>query len=551
MKRLGLQWQILLMFTPIICLALFATSFFTYYQARQALRQATARQLMDAAREATEKISLIISSISSQQFASKVNYLMVNQKNGFNQQGLPVDIYILDNQGEVHFAAAADGGQEPGLPQAVRQQVVRAREGWERQYWEGHNHALAFAQITEKEWVYLIVADEAAYLAPVNSIRRWSQAAGLAAILLTTLAALFIARQLARPLRHFRQIMAQVESGDLAARVVPGGSAETVTLALGFNSMLEHLGGLITIIKKASISLAGAQGELQAVVERARAGTDRVAGAIAEVAAGAEEQAAATQEAGAGTARVAALVTDMRRHLDAVNATSRSILTAVDMGREQLTQAVAAMDSLADQVRAVAVTVEELGSISGLIENMVVEIKRIAEETNLLALNAAIEAARAGEQGRGFAVVAAKVRELAASSAATADQVAVMVTRVQEGTARALAAARAGNSSADDGRERVRTMAASLTDLLQAVRQTQGEIQEVFASTGGITKAMEEIVTITGVLGETAAGAARAAQEVNTLTQDFRQHMDQVATAAATLEVVTRQLTAATAKVRV
>ncbi|BCV20131.1 methyl-accepting chemotaxis protein [Moorella sp. Hama-1] len=548
MKKLGLQGQIFLMFIPIIILALFATSFFTYYQARQALEQATARQLTDAARVATEKISLIIASINSQEFSSKVNYLMVNQRNSFNQQGLPVDIYILDNRGEVRYAAAAGGGQEPGLPPAVRQQVAQARNGWERQYWEGHNHALAFAQITERDWVYLIVADEAVYLAPVTAIHRWSQAVGLGAILLTTLAALFIARRLARPLIHFQQVMARVKAGDLAARVTPGGSAETVALARGFNSMLEHLGGLMNLIKEAAASLAGAQGELQAVVDRARAGMDRVADAIEEVAAGAEEQAAAAQEAGAGTAKVASLVEDMRRHLNVVNATGQDILTAVDGGQVQLNQAVAEMDNLASQAGEIAATVEELGNISDLIENLVVEIKQVAEETNLLALNAAIEAARAGEQGRGFAVVAAKVRELAASSAATAGQVASMVTRVQEGTARALAAARSGVRTAGKGRERVRGMAASLTGLLQSVRQTEGEIQKVVASTGGITKAMEEIVAITRVLGETAVGAAGAAQEVNTLTQDFRQEMHQVAAAAATLQGVTGQMTGATAR---
>ena len=66
------------------------------------------------------------------------------------------------------------------------------------------------------------------------------------------------------------------------------------------------------------------------------------------------------------------------------------------------------------------------------VEELVGDVRTIADQTNLLALNAAIEAARAGEAGRGFAVVADEVRKLSQHSNNFSDQINGVVDKALE-----------------------------------------------------------------------------------------------------------------------
>ncbi len=133
---------------------------------------------------------------------------------------------------------------------------------------------------------------------------------------------------------------------------------------------------------------------------------------------GTTKQAAAIQELSASINEVAEKVT-----ISAGNASEASKIAMLSM--EKIT-------SQNKEVHNMMNAMTDIKQHSDQIQNIIQAIDDIAFQTNILALNAAIEAARAGSAGKGFAVVADEVRNLAAKSAASAEQTGDLITATIE-----------------------------------------------------------------------------------------------------------------------
>src|SRR5262249_22617799 len=114
-------------------------------------------------------------------------------------------------------------------------------------------------------------------------------------------------------------------------------------------------------------------------------------------------------------------------------------------GQKVVSESVAGMEKLGEQVRAIAASITDLSERTLQIGDIIATVKDVAEQSNLLALNASIEAAKAGEHGRGFAVVAMEMRNLAEQSKLAAGQVRAILSEVQKGTRVAVAATEEGS----------------------------------------------------------------------------------------------------------
>lgn len=126
-------------------------------------------------------------------------------------------------------------------------------------------------------------------------------------------------------------------------------------------------------------------------------------------------------------------------------------VAAVKQGKDAVGKAMEQMAIIQKTTENSATSIQELGTSSREIGQIVDTITAIAGQTNLLALNAAIEAARAGEHGKGFAVVAEEVRNLAEQSDQSARKISSLIENIQSKTEEAVQDVKLGKEAVTVG----------------------------------------------------------------------------------------------------
>ncbi len=247
-------------------------------------------------------------------------------------------------------------------------------------------------------------------------------------------------------------------------------------------------------------SLATMQRDLRGMIEAVRSNAHGVSGMSEQLSSGCHEVAGSSQQQSVAASTMAAAASEMTasieeitRHAErALNMANQAEALAKDGGRV-IHQVVNDMDGIARSAQQSAQVIRTLDKESEGIFSIIQVIKGIADQTNLLALNAAIEAARAGEQGRGFAVVADEVRSLAGRTSASTQEIATMVSRIQQSTREAVTSMEAGVAQVDKGMAVTADVERAIREILDATLNTTQLVNDITRTIGEQSLASNEI----------------------------------------------------------
>jgi len=208
-----------------------------------------------------------------------------------------------------------------------------------------------------------------------------------------------------------------MRDGDLSKRLSLERKDEFGAVETGFNDMMTELTALVSQAQRSSVQVTTSVTEIAATSKQQQAT--------------ATETAATTTEIGATSREIAATSKDLVRTMTEVSTAADQASVAAGSGQQGLARMEETMHSVMGAADLVNAKLAILNEKAGNINQVVVTIVKVADQTNLLSLNAAIEAEKAGEYGRGFAVVATEVRRLADQTAVATYDIEQMVREIQ------------------------------------------------------------------------------------------------------------------------
>ena len=269
------------------------------------------------------------------------------------------------------------------------------------------------------------------------------------------------------------RILSALAAANLTQRMEGRYSGAFAALQRDTNAVADKLTDIVARLKKTSVDLKTATGEILAGANDLSERTTRQAATI-------EETSAAMEQLAETVGKNAERATEASANAAVVTATATE-------GGAVMREANAAM--------------ERITASSGKISNIIGLIDDIAFQTNLLALNASVEAARAGEAGKGFAVVAIEVRRLAQSAAEASAEIKQLIEQ--------------SATEVTGGSRLVSQAAAKLDGMLEAVRHNHSVLEGIAFESREQATAITEVNTAVRQMDEMTQHNAALVEQTN------------------------------------
>ncbi|MBN2280174.1 MAG: HAMP domain-containing protein [Candidatus Marinimicrobia bacterium] len=292
------------------------------------------------------------------------------------------------------------------------------------------------------------------------------------------------------------QDIAQGE-GDLTKTIVVHTRDEIGELAKWFNSFVDKIKNVVKSIAEEAGTLIMSTSEMESI-------SNSINKNAQEMSTKAAHTARSTDELKHNMGNVSTSVEESNANINTVASSAEEMSVTISEILSNTEKAKTSTENALLKVNTSVENVNEFGKKAQEIGKIIDTINEISDQTNLLSLNATIEAARAGDAGKGFAVVANEIKELATQSNDAANNIAEMITSIQNSIETTVLDMRSIDQVINEVNSLVQDIAKSIENQSIATREITDNISQVSTVlnhiTGSIQKAysfVDEVATDT------------------------------------------------------
>lgn len=324
-------------------------------------------------------------------------------------------------------------------------------------------------------------------------------------------------------IKRIKKVLHEMESigaGNLKSTLKDNSMDEIGQLASGLNSMVDNLNSIVVKINISSSFLDQTSNSLAKASEQTAAASQEIAQSVNQIAAGTGDQAV---EVAASVEQMGTVTHDLENMIDNTGIISEKVRVIEKQNMDSLDTVNALKEKFNENKQAtdsVMNIISMLAEKSDKIGMISESLTAISGQTNLLALNASIEAARAGESGKGFAVVANEVKSLAEQSAKAALGIGSLISDIRNDIEEAVVSINTTKKTVTESDERLNSTVETFHSLKESndiLSVLSGKMNEICDSLNrNANKVVESLNNISAVSEETAA----TTEEISASTQE-------------------------------
>ncbi len=290
-------------------------------------------------------------------------------------------------------------------------------------------------------------------------------------------------------------VVGAAAQGDLTHPITINGQDSIGQMAAGLKTLLTNLKKDISSISESAQVLGSSSEELTATGQQMGAAAEETSAQANVVSGASEEISNNVQIVATGTEQMSASIREISKNAtEAARVAGEAVKVAEDA----------------------TANINQLGSSSEEVGQVIKVITSIAEQTNLLALNATIEAARAGEAGKGFAVVANEVKELANQTAKATDEISQKISTIQSDSQNSVQAIGSISEIINRINDISNTIASSVEEQTATTAEMERNVQQ---AAKGSQEINHNITGVAQAANETSTGVAQSQQATQELSK--------------------------------